>query len=141
MTHWLFGGRTDLTNLVLLCDRDHGLVHDLDLAMTLRDGVLVVTAPDGRRVWGSADAAFVGGIASLGTPAPSEDAFVGVHPVDTVVGRRPAIAAPASRRGPAGRTDRVTRPGPTRLRHRRVAPTRPIVLRAGIASDSPFSAG
>lgn len=126
MTHWLFGGRTDLTNLVLLCDRDHGLVHDLDLVMTRRDGVLVVTTPDGRRVWGSADAAFAGGIASLGTPAPSEDAFVGVHPVDTVVGRRPAIAAPVSRRGPAGRTDRVTRPRPTRLRHRRVTATRPI---------------
>lgn len=126
MTHWLFGGRTDLTNLVLLCDRDHGLVHDLDLVMTRRDGVLVVTTPDGRRVWGSADAAFADGIAGLGMPVLSGDAFVGVHPVDTAVGRRPAHTASASRRGPAGRTDRVTRPGPTRLGHRGVATTRPL---------------
>ena len=38
MRHWLFGGRTDLTNLVLLCDRDHGLVHDLELVMSRRQG-------------------------------------------------------------------------------------------------------
>jgi hypothetical protein len=42
MRHWLFGGRTDLANLVLLCDADHGLVHDLDLVMSRRDGELVV---------------------------------------------------------------------------------------------------
>ena len=51
MRHWLFGGRTDLTNLVLLCDREHGLVHDLDLVTARRDGVLAVTSPDGDRVW------------------------------------------------------------------------------------------
>ena len=126
MRHWLFGGRTDLANLVLLCDRDHGLVHDLDLVMTRRDGVLVVTAPDGRRVWGVADAAFPGGLTGLAIPGTTGDTFVGVHPVDTAVGRRPAATPPTARRGPAGRTDRVTRPAPARLRHRRVAATRPI---------------
>src|SRR3712207_7213563 len=56
LRHWLFGGRTDLDNLVLLCDVDHGLVHDLDLVMARVEGRLVVTAPDGRHVWGTADA-------------------------------------------------------------------------------------
>ncbi|SNS65813.1 hypothetical protein SAMN06893096_10688 [Geodermatophilus pulveris] len=37
---------------MLLCDVDHGLAHDLDLVMARRNGRLVVTAPDGRRVWG-----------------------------------------------------------------------------------------
>jgi hypothetical protein len=92
--HWLFGGRTDLTNLVLLCDNDHGLVHDLDLVMTRRDGVLVVRAPDGRRVWGAADAAFTDGLAGLDAHRTSDDdTVVGVHPIDTVAGRRPAAAS------------------------------------------------
>ena len=69
LRHWLFGGRTDVPNLVLLCDRDHGLVHDLDLVMTRRDGALIVTAPDGRRVWGQADAAFSSGLDGLDAPA------------------------------------------------------------------------
>ena len=69
MRHWLFGGRTDLGNLVLLCDVDHGLVHDLDLVMSRRDGELVVLDKDGRRVWGRADAAFTGGVAEA---APGE---------------------------------------------------------------------
>jgi hypothetical protein len=125
MQHWLFGGRTDLVNLVLLCDKDHGLVHDLDLVMTRRDGVLVVTTPDGHRVWGSPDAAFAGGLASLGTDHRAEDVFVGVHPVDTKVGRRPMTAGPVARAAstpagpshrPAGRSDRLTRPGVRRRR-------------------------
>jgi hypothetical protein len=62
MRHWLHGGRTDLANLVLLCDADHGLAHDLGLVMSRRDGRLVVTAPNGRRVWGPADAAFTLGV-------------------------------------------------------------------------------
>ena len=117
MRHWLFGGRTDLINLVLLCDRDHGLAHELDLVMTRRDGFLVVTTPDGRRVWGAADAAFQDGVEGLGMPwAPDGEAFVGVHPIDTAVGRRPAAAGPP--RAPAGRSDRVTRPGTARKRRR-----------------------
>ena len=126
MRHWLFGGRTDLVNLVLLCDRDHGLVHELDLVMTRRDGVLVVTAPDGRRVWGAADAAFPGGLAGLATHGTAGDTFVGVHPVDTAVGRRPARRC--GPRGSGGRTDRrhpapsATRPESRRARRPRSAP-------------------
>jgi hypothetical protein len=121
MRHWLFGGRTDLNNLVLLCDRDHGLVHDLDLVMTRRDGALVVTAPGGRRVWGAADAAFHGGLAGLGTPwSADDDTLVGVHPVDTAAGRRPTSADPAGR-APAGRSDRLTRPRTARRRRREPA--------------------
>ncbi|SCX38114.1 HNH endonuclease [Klenkia marina] len=53
---WLTGGRTDVDNLVLLCDRCHGLVHDLDL--TLRrtpHGPLSAWTSDGAPVWSSAD--------------------------------------------------------------------------------------
>src|SRR5215213_6879938 len=50
MRHWLFGGRTELPNLVLLCDADHGLVHDHDLVLSRQNGRLIVTTPDGRRV-------------------------------------------------------------------------------------------
>jgi hypothetical protein len=113
LRHWLFGGRTDLTNLVLLCDRDHGLVHELDLVMTRRQGALIVTAPDGRRVWGAADAAFTGG---LDGPTGSDDVFAGVHPLDGTVGRRPRLATSSagtrrSERPPARRSDRSARPG------------------------------
>jgi hypothetical protein len=71
MRHWLFGGRTDLVNLVLLCDADHGLVHDLDLGMSRRAGELVVLDRDGRRVWGRADAAFVDGLDGVELDEPA----------------------------------------------------------------------
>lgn len=93
MRHWLFGGGTDLDNLVLLCDVDHGLVHDDDLVMHRRGGRLVVVTPDGRRVWGAGDAAFVGGLAGLPGSAGSTDDFVGVQPIDELAARRPASAA------------------------------------------------
>ncbi len=86
MRHWLFGGRTDLANLVLLCDADHGLVHDLGLVMTRRDGELIVLDQDGRRVWGRADAAFVEGL-----DGDDDVAFVGVQPLDESAGRRPGL--------------------------------------------------
>jgi hypothetical protein len=113
MQHWLFGGRTDIGNLVLLCDRDHGLVHELDLVMARRDGVLVVTDPDGRRVWGAADSAFITGLIGLDVASRPEDApFVGVHPLDTAIRRRPRPTTRSGRpsRAPAARSDRVTRP-------------------------------
>jgi hypothetical protein len=129
LRHWLFGGRTDLDNLVLLCDVDHGLVHDLDLVMARVAGRLVVTAPDGRHVWGTADAAFATGLAGLddppttlddvgtsssGTDVPPQDVscpttadpYTGVHPIDVEVGRRP-VGVPGSRE--AGSRGRVRR--------------------------------
>ncbi|WP_233488689.1 HNH endonuclease signature motif containing protein [Blastococcus sp. TF02-9] len=100
MRHWLFGGGTDVDNLVLLCDVDHGLVHDQDLVMSRRDGRLVVLTPDGRRVWGAADAAFVHGVSADATG--SGDAFIGVQPIDELAARRPvAAAAVAPRVAPA----------------------------------------
>jgi hypothetical protein len=54
LRHWLSGGRTDVSNMVLLCDVDHGLVHDLDLVLARPSGVLVATSPDGQRVWAPA---------------------------------------------------------------------------------------
>ena len=111
MRHWLHGGRTDLANLVLLCDTCHGLAHDLDLVMTRRDGHLVVTAPDGRRVWGAADTAFADGTAGLDADtAHTDDAFVGVHPIDTVRGRRPHPAPTFPRERRAGRHPQHSRP-------------------------------
>jgi hypothetical protein len=113
---------------VLLCDADHGAVHDLDLVMTRRDGRLVVTAPDGRRVWGPADAAFTTGLRDLaGRPEQGTvDAlhpFVGVHPIDQQPARRPStppapVASRVARRvrrrpagtGPGGRRPAGGRP-------------------------------
>lgn len=107
LRHWLHGGRTDVANLVLLCDADHGLAHDLDLVMTRRGRELVVATPDGRRVWGRADHAFTTGLAGLPHPAgptgdPAEGAraarasLVGVEPIDQETGRHPAPVEPAA---------------------------------------------
>jgi hypothetical protein len=65
-------------------------------------------------VWGRPDVAFAGGLAGLAagsTAARStadREAFVGVHPVDTRVGRRP-VPTHTVARAPAGRSDRGTR--------------------------------
>ena len=48
---WLSGGRTDVSNLVLLCDVDHGLVHDADLRLSRPGGRLIARTPDGERLW------------------------------------------------------------------------------------------
>jgi hypothetical protein len=122
LRHWLFGGRTDLANLVLLCDTDHGLVHDHDLVLSRGNGRLVVLDGDGRHVWGAADAAFADGLAGLAATAAdgaAAPAYVGVLPIDTRVGRRPFDAPPTSsprdtgrprtRRHPAG-SPRAGRP-------------------------------
>jgi Domain of unknown function (DUF222)/HNH endonuclease len=93
LRHWLHGGATDVANMVLLCDTDHGLAHDLDLVMTRRAGRLVVTTPEGRRVWGTADAAFADGVTGLDDQV-DQRRFAGVWPLDTAVGRRPT-ASPA----------------------------------------------
>jgi hypothetical protein len=86
--HWLHGGATDVANMVLLCDVDHGLAHDLDLVMSRREGRLVATTPDGRRVWGAADAVFRHGVAGLSSEL-GDAHLAGVQPLDTAVGRRP----------------------------------------------------
>jgi Domain of unknown function (DUF222)/HNH endonuclease len=112
LRQWWFGGRTDVSNLVLLCDVDHGLVHDEDLVMTRRRGRLVVSTPGGQRIWGSADAAFAGGSRPArqtgqdGGPATGPDPFIGVHPLDQRPGRRPEEATVLPLRlHPAGDVD------------------------------------
>jgi hypothetical protein len=104
MRWWSFGGRTDVDSMVLLCDVDHGLVHEHDLVMTRRDGRLVVLTPDGRRIWGPADAAFTAGVGGVAGTAASDhsmaaddstaDPFTGVAPIDELAGRRPAVSSP-----------------------------------------------
>ncbi|MGY1716459.1 DUF222 domain-containing protein [Geodermatophilus sp. SYSU D01106] len=59
---WSAGGSTDIDNMALLCDADHGLAHDLDLRMSRRGGELVAVTPDGRRVWARGDTAFTAGV-------------------------------------------------------------------------------
>ena len=108
MRHWLHGGPTDVANMVLLCDADHGLAHDLDLVMARRDGRLVATAPDGRRVWGAADAAFRGGVAEL-SGGVDDGRVAGVHPLDTAAGRRPVAAEPPRSPVDATPTASITR--------------------------------
>jgi hypothetical protein len=93
LRHWLFGGATDVSNMALLCDADHGLVHDLDLVLHRRDGELTALTSDGRRVWGRADAAFVHGLTDPGTGQEhgDDDPFIGVHPIDELRARRPGV--------------------------------------------------
>jgi hypothetical protein len=68
LTPWRRGGRTDVSAMVLLCDVDHGLVHDEELVMARRGRELVVLDRTGRRIWGPADTAFVTGVTDR-TPA------------------------------------------------------------------------
>ena len=125
MRPWLFGGRTDVDSMVLLCDVDHGLVHEHDLVVSRRDGRLVVTDADGHRVWGGADAAFATGLrGSPPDPRSGEDPYAGVHPIDETVGRRPAAPSyPDPEPSLSGR--------PPRLLPRRPAPARPGRVRPG----------
>ena len=69
-------------------------------------------------MWGAAHAAFPGGLAGLGATwtTADDDTFVGVHPVDTAVGRRTREQRPARVR--ATRSDRATRPVTPRRRQR-----------------------
>ena len=72
---WRLGGRTDVSAMVLLCDVDHGLVHEHDLSMARRGRELVVRDRAGRRVWGPADPAFpaAAGVAPLRNSLPAAD--------------------------------------------------------------------
>ncbi|HEV7870433.1 MAG TPA: DUF222 domain-containing protein [Modestobacter sp.] len=65
LTPWRLGGRTDVSAMVLLCDVDHGLVHDEELRMERHGRQLVVHDRTGRRIWGPADPAFTGGLAAV----------------------------------------------------------------------------
>ena len=135
MRHWLYGGRTELANLVLLCDADHGLVHEHDLVLSRKAGRLIVLTPDGEHIWGTADAAFLTGLRHAGTPRTADVAsgagpFVGVHPIDTVAGRRPTETRAEGQAGdvnpPLGRavrreSGRRRRPGPRRSGDRAAA--------------------
>ena len=107
MRWWTFGGGTNVDDMVLLCDVDHGLVHDLDLVMTRRAGQLIVLTQDGRRIWGGADAAFTGGVPGLET-----EPFVGVHPIDDTAGRRPALAVAAAAAEESKESFPRSEPGP-----------------------------
>lgn len=131
MRHWLYGGRTDLTNLVLLCDTDHGLVLDHDLVLTRRNGRLIVTTPDGEYIWGTADAAFTAGLPGAHTDQTADAAadrgpFLGVHPIDTIIGWHPVADAPPVEH------DLEVAPSPGRpLRRRPSPPRRPGMPRPG----------
>jgi hypothetical protein len=59
---WRLGGRTDVSGMVLLCDVDHGLVHDEGLVLDRRAGELIAVDRSGRRIWGPADPAFEVGL-------------------------------------------------------------------------------
>jgi hypothetical protein len=121
LRHWLFGGRTDLANLVLLCDTDHGLVHDHALVLSRPNGRLIALDADGRHVWGTADAAYAGGLAGLRDDPAADPAFLGVPPFDQVSGRRPGEGRRHSaHRRPAGRPSAATRPARQRRRMDRV---------------------
>ncbi|MGY1748555.1 DUF222 domain-containing protein [Modestobacter sp. SYSU DS0511] len=72
LTPWRLGGRTDVSAMVLLCDVDHGLVHDEDIVLDRRGRQLVAHNRAGQRIWAPADAAFEAGLPVEGTgPARS----------------------------------------------------------------------
>ena len=49
--HWIYGGRTDLNNLVLLCHYHHRLFHDDGWTLRRRsNGRLLIRDPDGREL-------------------------------------------------------------------------------------------
>jgi hypothetical protein len=50
IVHWLFGGRTDIDNLVLLCARHHKLIHDHGYYIRKEGDVLTFHQPDRRPV-------------------------------------------------------------------------------------------
>lgn len=165
MRHWLHGGRTDLANMVLLCDADHGLVHYLDLVVFRRGRELVVTTPDGRRVWGRADAAFADGLAGFArVPGPDDGAaieepvmadepvvrdesFIGVEPIDCQVARRPSSRRRSARRGerpgaPPSVAQRAHSPRrATRSRHPVRSAAAPSISRLLFPAGEPALAG
>jgi hypothetical protein len=88
LTPWRLGGRTDVGAMVLLCDVDHGLVHDEGLRMELLGCELVVHDRTGRRIWGPADTAFDTGVTD--GPAGSPASLLAVVPDTTLPESMPA---------------------------------------------------
>ena len=157
MRHWLFGGRTELANLVLLCDADHGLVHDHDLVLSRRERP--ADRPDPRRP------------AHLGhrrrrlhrrtrRPRHPPDRrprrhrpFIGVHPIDdrrrpTPHRRTPARPARLDRRSAAAAAGRLAAADPPHApptRDRAAPAGRPANRRSGrrrrIPGDLPGRTG
>ena len=111
MRHWLFGGRTELANLVLLCDTDHGLVHDHDLVLSRRNGRLIVLTPDGRRIWGTADAAFRTGLPGVDTTRPPIPPGSPTRSSASTPSTPPSAGAPPTRRRPTRMPRSRHRPG------------------------------
>ncbi|GAA4730785.1 HNH endonuclease signature motif containing protein [Modestobacter marinus] len=70
LTPWRLGGRTDVSAMVLLCDTDHGLVHDEGIELAHRGRELVAHDRSGQRVWGPADPAFTTGLTTGETSRP-----------------------------------------------------------------------
>ncbi|MGY5885386.1 DUF222 domain-containing protein [Modestobacter lacusdianchii] len=68
---WRLGGRTDVSAMVLLCDVDHGLVHDEGIVLRLRGPQLVAHDRAGQQIWGPPDPAFAAApvISPAGQPA------------------------------------------------------------------------
>ncbi|WP_299953579.1 HNH endonuclease signature motif containing protein [uncultured Modestobacter sp.] len=94
LTPWRLGGRTDVSAMVLLCDVDHGLVHDEGLVLDRRGRELVAHDRGGQPVWGPPDPAFGAGLA--GEPAEA------VRPPLTLVSDAPLPGAPLPDAWPAG---------------------------------------
>lgn len=64
---WLLGGRTDVSNMVLLCDVHHGEVHDHDIRLSRPGGRLVALDATGRRLWDDRDGGTVTRLRFRGT--------------------------------------------------------------------------
>src|SRR4051794_3632046 len=77
LRRWAFGGRTDVSQMVLLCDVDHGLVHDQDLGMSRRGGERIVLTPEGPRIWGPPGPPLAAGRDA----GPTDGAPAGRHPI------------------------------------------------------------
>ena len=50
LRHWIDGGETKLSNLILLCRRHHRLVHEGGFGVEIRDSQVVFTRPDGTEI-------------------------------------------------------------------------------------------